>query len=134
MDEQLLDIFFVGLQSMICNQIRPHDPKELMRVMEIALDVEETLREEKRGGNRNSACYGRYQGGTGIIARRKMYNGNSGQVSSSLATNARKELSNSTRDVRTGGVAGEGSRNMGSRTLPYPEYVRRRKEGRGKMF
>jgi len=47
-----------------------------------------------------------------------------------LASNARKESSNSGREVRSGGVAGEGSRNRGSRTLLYLEYVRRRAEGR----
>ena len=79
-DEQLLGYFFAGLQSKIRNQIRPHDPKELMRAMEIALDVEESFREEKWGSNgyRNNAPYGRYYGGTIITARTKVYRGNSG--------------------------------------------------------
>jgi len=100
-----------------------------MRAMEIALDVEESFKEEKGGNNgyRNNASYGRYQGGTGITARTKVYRGNSGQVS---ASNARKKSFNSSREVRSEGVAREGSRNKGSRTLPYPEYVRRREEGR----
>jgi len=42
-----------------------------MRAMEIALDVEESFREEKRGSNgyRNNASCGRYQRGTGITTR-----------------------------------------------------------------
>jgi len=30
------------------NQIRPHDPKELMRAMDIAVDLEEVENEEKK--------------------------------------------------------------------------------------
>jgi len=48
-EEQLLRYFFAGLQPKIRNQIRPHDPKEVMREMEIALDVEEAFKEEKGG-------------------------------------------------------------------------------------
>jgi len=48
-DEQLLGYFSIGLQSKICNQIRPHDPKELMRAMEIAQDVEDVSYEKKNG-------------------------------------------------------------------------------------
>jgi len=99
-----------------------------MRAMEIALDVEEFFREEKTSniGNRNNASFGRYQGRTRITSQTKLYKGNSGPISSSLARNARKESSTSSREFRRG----EGSINKGSWTLPYPKYVRRREEGR----
>ena len=126
-EEQLLGYFFAGLQSKIRNQIRPHDPKELMRAMEIALDVEESFREEKISsfGHRNNASFLHYQGSTGITCHTNLHKGNSGPVSSSLTSTARNESSSSNREFRPG----EGSRNRGSRTLPYPEYVRR-EEGR----
>jgi len=82
--EQFLGYFFA--------MIRPHDPKEVMRLMEIALDVEEAIKEEKGGNSRN-----------------ELYRGNSG-----MASNARKESFSTNREVRPG----EGSRNKGSRTLP----------------
>jgi len=43
-----------------------------------------------------------------------------------MASNARKETTMANREARPG----ESTRNRGSRTLPYPEYIRRRKEGR----
>jgi len=48
--EQLLRYFLGGLQMRIRNQIRPHDPKDLMRAIEILLDLEEAANDEKRGG------------------------------------------------------------------------------------
>jgi len=46
-----------------------------MRAMEIALDVEESFREEKWGNNgyRNNTSYGGYQGGTRITTCTKLY-------------------------------------------------------------
>jgi len=60
-EEQLLGYFFVGLQPKIQNQIKPHDPKEVMKAMEIALDVEEAFKEEKGGssGYKNTTSFGR---------------------------------------------------------------------------
>jgi len=63
---------------------------------------------------------------SGITGRTEVYRGNSGMMTSSVASNAIKETASSNREFRPG----EGSRNKGSRTLPYPEYVRRREEGR----
>lgn len=59
-EEQLLGYFFAGLQPRIRNQIRPHELKEVMRAMEIALDVEEALKEEKGGstGYRSMGFFG----------------------------------------------------------------------------
>jgi len=47
-------------------------------------------------------------------------------MTSSVASNARKETTSANREFRPR----EGSRNKGSRTLLYSEYVRRREEGR----
>jgi len=55
-----------------------------------------------------------------------VYRGNSGPMTSSVVSNARMETASSGKEFRPR----EGSRNKGSRTLPYPEYVRRREEGR----
>jgi len=46
--EQLMGYFLAGLQPKIKQQLRPHNPKELARAMEIALDLEETTYHERR--------------------------------------------------------------------------------------
>jgi len=48
-EEQLLGYFFAGLQSRIRSQVKPHDPRDLMRAMEISRDVEESLNESGTG-------------------------------------------------------------------------------------
>ena len=86
-EEQLLGYLFAGLQPQIRNQIRPHDPKEVMRAMEIALDVEVVFNEEKGGNNalRSMASFGR----SGITGCTEVYRGNSGSMMSSVVNNAR---------------------------------------------
>lgn len=44
-EEQLLSYFFAGLQGDIRNQIKPHNPRDLLRVMKIARDVEDVTRD-----------------------------------------------------------------------------------------
>jgi len=72
-EEQLLGYFFAGLQPKIWNQIRPHDPKVVMRAMEIVIDVEETFKEEKGGNNgfRSMASFGHSR----ITSRTEVYRG-----------------------------------------------------------
>lgn len=55
----------------IRNQIRPHDPKDLMRAMKIALDLEETINEERKGvlNYHNNASSYRYFVGNGVTTR-----------------------------------------------------------------
>jgi len=48
-EEQLIGYFLAGLQPKIRHQIRPHDPKELTRAMDIALDMED-MSNFDRGG------------------------------------------------------------------------------------
>ena len=89
-EKQLLGYFFVGLQPKIQNQIIPHDPKEVMRAMEIALDVEETFKEEK-GSNNGFRSMASFRC-SGITGHTEVYRGNSGSMVSSVASNARKEI------------------------------------------
>ena len=46
-NDQLMGYFLVGWHTTIRNQIRPHDLKDLMRIMEFALDLEENTQTEK---------------------------------------------------------------------------------------
>jgi len=48
-------------------------------------------------------------------------------VESNGGNSARRDPGGGSKEMRTG--MGEGWRNRGSRTLPYPEYVKRREEG-----
>lgn len=53
-EQLLLGYFFVGLQCEVRSQIRPHNPKDLIRAMEIARDVEEVTKETRSiGGGTN---------------------------------------------------------------------------------
>jgi len=45
----MMTCFLAGLQHKIKHQIWPHDPKELKRVIETALDLEETTNLNRRG-------------------------------------------------------------------------------------
>jgi len=57
--------------------------------------------------------------------------GSNWQVSSTMDSNARKDtpLTNQ-RDFKIGGSTIVGSRNKGTRTLPYAKSMRRKEEGR----
>ena len=67
MQEQLLGYFLAGLQVKIRNQIRPHNPKELMRAMEIALDLGENGTMEKGGGMIQQTSQSHYHGRNGGV-------------------------------------------------------------------
>lgn len=43
-EDQLLEYFFAGLQDKVRNQIRPHNPKDLLTSMDVARDEEEVYR------------------------------------------------------------------------------------------
>lgn len=126
-EEQLVGYFLAGLQIKIRNQIRPHDPKELMRAMEITLDLEDL----KKGAKvyRNNVTTLCYEGGPGVMTQAESFEGMTRQIASGMASNARKESFNTLKEMRSGANMGEGSRHKSSHTLPYPEYVRRREEG-----
>ena len=49
MEEQMLGYFMTRLQPKVRLLIKPHDPKELTRAMEIAMDLEETANCDKGG-------------------------------------------------------------------------------------
>jgi len=48
--KELLGYCFAGLQTKMRNMIRPHNPKDVMKPMEVALDLEETIIEDRKGG------------------------------------------------------------------------------------
>lgn len=59
-EEQLLWYFLAGLRQDIRRQVRPHDPKDLTRSMEIARDVEEAMKVTQTIGgslNRNNSNF-----------------------------------------------------------------------------
>lgn len=117
-EDQLLGYFFAGLKSGIRNQIRPHDPKDLMRAMEIARDLEDSFKETRsEGGNsyRNNNSISRYQGGMGVISRTETYKGlGNSQSSSSNVSTARKEVGGGMLgSTKTGNSSGGNNKNRG---------------------
>nr|KYP39247.1 Transposon Ty3-G Gag-Pol polyprotein [Cajanus cajan] len=71
-EEQVLGYFLAGLRSDLRSQVRPHDPKELNRAMEIARDIEEAMNDIRSYGkpqshNSNSGFH--YQGNNAIVSR-----------------------------------------------------------------
>lgn len=52
-EEQLLGYFYAGLQGNIRSQIRPHNPRELLRAMDIAREVEELTADPRQNRGRS---------------------------------------------------------------------------------
>ena len=129
-EEQLMGYFLAGLQPKIRHQIRPHDPKELTRAMDIALDLEDMSNFDRGGVQSYRSSHVRYTGGSGVTARLENYKGVSKTGQSSIGSNGRKESFNATRDTKSSAYGREGMKSSGAKTLPYPEYVKRKDEGR----
>lgn len=125
-EEQTLGYFMAGLRPGIRGQVRPHDPKDLSRAMEIARDIEEALKEVRNYNapqGRSAATGFRYQGSSGVVSRTETVGGSVGSnvISKENTQTGNKGASEShfSRD-----------RNRGSRTLPYDEYKKRISERR----
>lgn len=135
-EDQLMGYFFAGLRPNICNQVRPHDPKSLIRTMEIARDVEEAMKDNCFGGaptNRNSNSGFRFQGSGGVVSRFSLVGGNTnGQPTNGSGRSGPNfgRTNSMTTTARTGESNSAVSRNRGTRTLPYAEFVKRRDEGK----
>ncbi|WVY91999.1 hypothetical protein V8G54_037513 [Vigna mungo] len=91
-EEQLLVYFFAGLQNMICSQIRPHDLKDSILAIEIARDVEDSMKDAsgRRVLYRNNNSNFLYQGGTRVVSCTKAFKG----VGSSQQCEERREWNN----------------------------------------
>lgn len=75
-EDQLLGYFFASLQGEVRSQICPHNPRELLTVMEVARNVEEVsqgARTTRGTKTKSGQSWGRYQGGTGFVARSKPF-------------------------------------------------------------
>lgn len=120
---ELLVYFFADLQNKICSQIRPHDPKDSILAMEIAREVEDSMKDARSGRGvlyRNNNSNFLYQGGTRVVSRTKTFKGvGSSQVASNNDSNARKEGNGTTYGSNIGGNSAGGLRNRGSRGFPY---------------
>lgn len=71
-EDQVLRYFLAGLCQDVRGQVRPHDPQDVMRAMEVARDVEEAMRGFRNFGGsqvRNPSTGFRYQSGGGIVSR-----------------------------------------------------------------
>jgi len=100
-----------------------------MRAMEIALDLGEDGKMEKGGGMIQRTSQSLYQGRMGVLTKTENSKGVQGAARSTGGNNTRRETGGGYKEVRNGTNGGEGWRNRGPRTLPYPEYVRRREKG-----
>ena len=136
LEEQLLGYFFAGLQSKIMSQVKPHDPRDLMRAMEISRDVKESLNESRIGRTNTyrtpSTAYPKFQKGMGVVLRTETFKGagNSQSSSSNMSTTRKDGGGTSSVGSRIGGNPIGGSKNRAVRNLPYLEYLKRREKGR----
>ncbi|XP_052728288.1 uncharacterized protein LOC108338275 [Vigna angularis] len=133
-DDQLLGYFLAGLREELRCQVRPHDPRNLMTAMKLARDVEEALRGLGLMGwtpSRNPPSWGRTTGGgTGVVRTDP-------PKSQTMRTTPTESVGSVRRDITTGGGlvrggmhGGSDGRGRSSRNLPYPEFLKRREEGR----
>jgi len=129
-EEQMMGYFLAGLQPNIRQQLHSHNPNELERAMEVALDLEETTYLERGGGQNQRPSLFRYVGGSVVTARPENHKGFSRSGAANTINNMRRETSNAAREGRFNTYNGEGIKNRGARTLSYPEYVKKREEGR----
>jgi len=65
-----------------------------------------------------------------MTARLENYKGVGKIGQSSTSCNGTKESFSATRDMKSSAYGEEGMKNRGARSSPYPEYVKRRDEGR----
>ncbi|XP_052727710.1 uncharacterized protein LOC128195001 [Vigna angularis] len=132
-EDQLLGYFFAGLQEGLRNAVRPHVPRDLLTAMEQARDVEQvgmTSRGSSGAGGKGGVTWGRYSASSGTVARTKTFRGPSeGSVNGSGGLGIKKDVSANTM-ISKAGSSGGGNAGRGVRTLPYPEYIKRREEGR----
>lgn len=124
LDEQMLGYFLAGLREDIKGQVRIHDRQELMVAMRIAGDVKDGTR-RARGGSWNG--FKSSQSGPramGVVSRNEI----------SRPSMSRPGGMRSVGSVRKEGITtnGRGSDNRGRlvRNLPYPEFLKRKEEGR----
>lgn len=127
-EEQLMDYFFAGLQINIRSQIWPHNPKDLMRAMEIARDVEEVSRDVRTGERitfRSNSYPGRFQGSEGIVLWVETLKGTQTEPrSSSDMSTARKDGGEVINESKVGSSSSGENKTRVFRNLPYPEYVK----------
>ncbi|WVZ18618.1 hypothetical protein V8G54_005940 [Vigna mungo] len=132
-EDQLLGYFFAGLQGDVRGQIRPHNPRDLLSAMEVARDVEEASRGVRTAGGtgaRNGQFWGRYQGGTGTVARSEPIK--QGPERSGEAESVAVTCRDGPQGLATSGAGSStvsDGRGRGSQNLPYSENIRRRDEG-----
>jgi len=63
------------------------------------------------------------------LARLENHKGINRSEPINTANNMRKDIVNDVREVRPNMYGGDGMKNRGAKTLPYPEYLKRREEG-----
>lgn len=138
-EDQLMGYFLAGLRPDIQNHVRLHDPKSLIRAMEIARDVEEAMQEDPGGDgptNRSFKSGSRFQGGGGAISLLQPVEGSSpGHSTNGAGRTGQKfgkanAISSTARPGENSGTTSTASSNRGTKNLPYAEYVKRRAEGR----
>ncbi|XP_014517361.1 uncharacterized protein LOC106774844 [Vigna radiata var. radiata] len=132
-EELILGFFLAGLREEIKGQVRIQDPQEFMIAVRVARDVEDAMNRARGGvwnGGRVNSTNVR---ATSAIVRedgdRNSINRPSGTEGGGAT---RREGSTMTGNTNARGVATAGGDGGGRmvRNLPYPEYLRRRAEGR----
>lgn len=132
-EDQVLVYFLARLSQDIQSLVCPHDSKELVRAMEVAHNIEDSMKQVQSFGNLQgwSTSVGfRYQGGNGAVSRLGAFGGTNNAWT---FTDGTRNLQGESKMSSTPSVAKPGFlglRNRGSRTLRYAEYVKSRDLGR----
>ncbi|XP_052725999.1 uncharacterized protein LOC128194435 [Vigna angularis] len=115
-EEQIMGYFLSGLREEVGDHVRPHDPPDLMTAMRVARDVEKLC--TKTGGGwlpKNKNSWGKASGSVTVR----------GGTTESVGS-----VNKDATQGRNKGLATSGGGDRTVRNLPYPEYLKRREEGR----
>lgn len=132
-EEQLLGYFLAGLYQDVRNQIRPHDPTDLMSAMELARDIEfamTNIKQQISFCNRNSNSSFRITEGSIVTHMVIVSTANNSQGTNTFGRNFRNNRANANQSVHKpeeNSVSIPQFRN--TRSMPYQEYVKRREQG-----
>ncbi|WVZ14824.1 hypothetical protein V8G54_012390 [Vigna mungo] len=124
-EEQIMGYFLSGLREEVGDHVRPHDPPDLMTAMRVARDVEKLC--TKTGGGwlaKNQSSWGKASGSVTRADPNRETTVRGGTAESVGSVN--KDATQG----RNKGLATSGGGDWNVRNLPYPEYLKRREEGR----
>ncbi|KOM56053.1 hypothetical protein LR48_Vigan10g194500 [Vigna angularis] len=130
-DEQVLGYFLAGLRDDVKVQVRIQNPSELMEAMRIARDVEGAIMQEQGGYGNGVKVNLLGTRSTGTVLRSEPNRNATPQTARTESTGSgRRDGVTTHANARVGATAGNENRGRMVRNLPYPEFLKRKEEGR----